>query len=152
MTSLSSQAALRSDARVLIVDGQVSVAHLVAKIFRLTGLPNTDVAFDTLTARNQIEAHLPDIVILDARIAPTRASAFITLVRRLTNDQAFIYVMTTSKNSEALDAAIEAGVSGFLLKPFTPADLSMKLTACIERSRSTAQWQEGDQKPSVVID
>jgi PleD family two-component response regulator len=118
---------MRSNARVLIVDGQVSVAHLVAKIFRLTGLANVDVAFDTLTARNHLETQLPDIVVLDARVSPTRATAFITLVRRLTHDRALIFVMTTSKHSDLLDAAIEAGVSGHLLKPFSPSDLQSKL-------------------------
>ncbi len=70
------------------MDGQVTVARLVAKISEFAGLPNTEIAFDTPTAREQMEARPPDIVILDARIAPMNATAFITLTRKLTKGQA----------------------------------------------------------------
>jgi two-component system chemotaxis response regulator CheY len=142
-----------AEARVLIVDGQVNVARLVAKIFGVAGLPNTDVAFDTPTAREQMEARPPDIVILDARIAPMNVTAFITLARKLTNGQAVTLMMTTSRTAEGVDAAREAGVDGILVKPFTPSDLRSELTLAKERKRSSpARNRERAQQADVVLD
>lgn len=142
-----------ADARVLIVDGQVSVARLVAKIFGVAGLQNTQVAFDTPTARDQMEVGTPDIVILDARIAPMNVTAFITLARKLTNGQALTLMMTTSRTAAVVDAAQEAGVDGILLKPFTPADLRAELMLAKERKRSSpTRNRERFQDPHVVLD
>lgn len=125
----------QSNTRILIVDGQVAVARLVAKIFGMAGLPHTDIAFDTLTARSQIEATPPDIVVVDARVAPTRVTAFVTLVRRLTDNRALTFVMTMSRSAEVVEVANEAGVDGILLKPFTPDDLRAQMSAATEKKR-----------------
>ena len=140
-----------SDARILIVDGQVAVARLVAKIFGVAGLSNTDVAFDTPTARGQMEARTPDIVILDARIAPMRATAFITLARKLTNDRVITLMMTTSRSAAVVDAAHEAGVDGILLKPFTPADLTAQLAEASERKQTPPIPRRTDPRQNAVI-
>jgi two-component system chemotaxis response regulator CheY len=126
-----------AQARILIVDGQVTVARLVAKIFGVAGLPNAHIAFDTPTGREQMEARAPDILIVDARIAPMNVTAFITLARKLTNGQTVTLMMTTSKTAEVVDAAREAGVDGILVKPFTPSDLRSELTLAKERKMSS---------------
>ena len=142
---------LRSDARVLIVDGQVAVARLVAKIFGSAGLTNSDVAFDTLTARGQIEATAPDIAVIDARVGPIRVTAFIMLVRRLTDNRALTFVMTTSRTGEMVEAAGEAGVDGVLLKPFTPADLSAQIAAAVERKHAFPHGKWDHSRQTVVV-
>lgn len=141
---------LRSDARVLIVDGQVAVARLVAKIFGAAGLMNSDVAFDTLTARGQIEAAAPDIAVIDAHAGPMRVTAFITLVRRLTENRALTFVMTTSRTAEVVDAAGEAGVDGILLKPFSPNDLRTQLAAAVERKHAVPHDKWDPSRRNVV--
>ncbi|WP_267359379.1 MULTISPECIES: response regulator [unclassified Methylobacterium] len=143
---------LRSDARVLIVDGQVAVARLVAKICGSAGLSNTDVAFDTLTARGQIEADTPDVVVIDARAAPMRVTAFITLVRRLTDGRALTFLMTTSRTAEAVEAASEAGVDGVLLKPFTPGDLRAEIAAATGKRQAfpRKRWDQSEQNVVAI--
>jgi len=141
---------LRSDARVLIVDGQVAVARLVAKIFNTAGLMNSEVAFDTLTARGQIEATIPDIAVIDARAGPMRVTAFITLVRRLTDGRAMTFVMTTSRTAEVVEAAGEAGVDGVLLKPFTPDDLREQIAAASEKKRAFPRGKWDQTRQNVV--
>ncbi len=131
---------LRADSRILIVDGQVTVARLVAKIFGLIGLPNADVAFDTPTARDQMEENIPAVVIFDARISPMNVASFVGILRQITEGQALTLMMTTSTASAIVEKAREAGVDGILLKPFTPKDLKTQLALAIEgRKVSTAR-------------
>ena len=141
---------LRSDARVLIIDGQVAVARLVAKICGSAGLTNANVAFDTLTAREQIETDAPDLVVIDARAAPMRVTAFITLVRRLTDGQALTFVMTTSRTAETVEAAAEAGVDGILLKPFTPGDLRAEIAAAAGKKQAVSHGVLAQSQQSFV--
>lgn len=141
------------DSCILIVDGQVAVARLVAKIFGVVGLANTNLAFDTPTAREHLEAKAPDIVIVDARIAPMAVTAFITLIRKLTGGQAITLMMATSKTAQIVDAACEAGVDGILLKPFTPSDLREQLVMASRKKKSIPpRGRDVVQQDVVVLD
>lgn len=144
---------LRADSRILIVDGQIAVARLVAKIFGLIGLPNADVAFDTPTARDQMEENVPAVVIFDARISPMNVTSFIGMSRQLTGGQALTIMMTTSTTSAIVEKAREAGADGILLKPFTPKDLKAQLSRAIEsRKVSAARTSDVPQQNTVSLD
>lgn len=118
---------LPSDAHVLIIDNHAVVARLMAKIFGLIGISQTELAFDSQTAHSQLKLIRPDIVVIDANIAPTRAPVLIALVRALTDGRAVTILTTTSLNAEVVQAARGAGVDEVLLKPFTPNDLRARL-------------------------
>ena len=90
-------------------------------------------------------------MVIDARVGPMRVTAFIMLVRRLTDNRALTFVMTTSRTGEMMEAAGEAGVDGVLLKPFTPADLSAQIAAAVERKRAFPHGKWDHSRHTVVM-
>nr|WP_137830261.1 response regulator [Methylobacterium sp. L1A1] len=142
---------LRSDAQVLIVDGHVAVARLVAKIFGLIGLSEAELAFNSLDAHKQLKRLQPDIVVVDANIAPSRAPMLIALIRALTDGKAVTLLTTTSLDTEIVRAAREAGVDDVLLKPFTPNDLRARLLSAKAEYASANASQQSRQQGNVTF-
>jgi DNA-binding NarL/FixJ family response regulator len=109
--------------RVLLVDDEAMVRVGLRMV--LTAEPDIEVvgeAVDGATAEEQAVALAPDVVLMDVRMPRVDG---IEGARRVLAavPSARVVVLTTFGEDEYVEAALRAGVSGFLLKVSSPEDL-----------------------------
>jgi DNA-binding NarL/FixJ family response regulator len=109
--------------RVLIVDDDPLVRTGLAMIIR--GSPDLTVvgeAADGAEVAAVVDAHAPDVVLMDIRM-PTLDGLAATELLRARPDPPEIIVLTTFDADEYVLRALRAGASGFLLKHTPPAEI-----------------------------
>jgi len=109
--------------RVLIVDDDPLVRTGLAMIIR--GSPDLTLvgeAADGAEVAAVVDAHAPDVVLMDIRM-PTLDGLAATELLRARPDPPEIIVLTTFDADEYVLRALRAGASGFLLKHTPPAEI-----------------------------
>ncbi len=122
--------------RILIVDDQKSMRSLIKTHLRSMGYRgpiieavNGKEGFRNL--REQFDSLLPvDLVISDWNMPDTPGIEFLRMVRAVPEFMNLPFLMITAEAlpNQILEAA-QAGVSQYILKPFTPATIKEKLIA-----------------------
>lgn len=125
-------------ARILIVEDEPSITELIALNLRLAGfVPLT--AADVAQARAQIDAALPDLILLDWML-PDQSG--VDLARRLradsrTRDLPIIMITARAAESDKL-GGFDAGADDYITKPFSPRELIARIRALLRRSAPDA--------------
>jgi DNA-binding NarL/FixJ family response regulator len=108
---------------VLIVDDDPLVRAGLAMIIRGSpGLTVVGEAADGAEVAAAVDAHAPDVVLMDIRM-PALDGLAATELLRARPDPPEIIVLTTFDADEYVLRALRAGASGFLLKHTPPADI-----------------------------
>jgi DNA-binding NarL/FixJ family response regulator len=116
-------AEVNAPVRVLIVDDDPLVRTGLAMIIR--GSPDLTLvgeAADGAEVAAVVDAHAPDVVLMDIRM-PTLDGLAATELLRARPDPPEIIVLTTFDADEYVLRALRAGASGFLLKHTPPAEI-----------------------------
>ena len=109
----------------LIVDDSSVIRKVARRI--LEGLDFQIVeAEDGEKAMEVCKRGMPDAILLDWNMPVMDGLTFVKEVRTTNKDIPIVMITTESERSRVI-VAIEAGVSDYLVKPFTADDLSAKL-------------------------
>lgn len=109
--------------RVLVVDDDALVRSALAMVLGGdTGITLVGEATDGDEVAAAIDAHAPDVVLMDVRMPRMDGLAALELLRRQPRAPAVI-VLTTFHADDQVLRALRAGASGFLLKDTRPADI-----------------------------
>lgn len=118
----------RQPPRLVIVDDHPSyVEGLATLMTKLADLEIVAVAYDADTALAQVEAHQPDLVLMDIRL-PERSGIDVTEKIRAQYPTVKVVILTASDEPSDVQEAMRVGACGYLLKQ---SDVG-KLTAAIE--------------------
>lgn len=115
--------------RVLLADDEAMIRAGVRAI--LSAAPDVEVvaeAADGHQAVEQTRAYRPDVVLLDIRMPVLDGLSAAAELRRVAPETAVV-MLTTFDEDEYVAAALEAGVSGFLLKSGDPYELMAAVRA-----------------------
>ncbi|WP_188194155.1 response regulator [Nonomuraea sp. SYSU D8015] len=118
--------------RVLLADDEAMIRAGVRAI--LSATPDVEVvaeAADGHEAVEQARAYRPDVVLLDIRMPVLDGLSAAAELRRVVPETAVV-MLTTFGEDEYVAAALEAGVSGFLLKSGDPYELMAAVRAAHE--------------------
>src|SRR6187402_3070103 len=111
--------------RVLIVDDHLSVAEsLQALLSRQDDLDVGDIAINGETAIRLAADHPPQVVLMDQNLLGESGVAVATKILA-THPGTAVVMLTGGMTQDELVAAVEAGVSGYLMKA-TPASEIVK--------------------------
>ncbi len=117
------------NAHILVVEDEPAIGELIAVNLRHAGYTAV-VAPDATTARQQIDATLPDLVLLDWMLPDTSG---IDLARRLRADprtRLLPIIMLTARAQEGDKlTGFEVGVDDYITKPFSPRELLARVKA-----------------------
>ncbi len=120
------------DTHVLVVDDMLTMRKLVAKTCRELGFTKISDAADGVLAWEAIQAANPPIGLIVSDWNMPNATG-LDLLKRIRADSRFgklPFVMVTAEAEQhQLVEAIKAGVSNYVIKPFTPEILKEKLEA-----------------------
>ena len=114
---------------VMIVDDQEAVRDSVRLMLRALGFGAIVEAANGEAAKEQFLIRPPDLVICDINMTPTNGFAFVKWVR-LKNSGSLrtpVLFLTSHTEREVVMKAKDLGIDGFLVKPVTNADLTLRV-------------------------
>src|ERR687895_740008 len=107
--------------RILIAEDETIIRLDLRKLLEDAGHEVCAEARDGVEAVDLVESHQPDLAILDVKMPRLDG---IEAARRILDERPIPIVMLTAYGQDELvSRAVEAGVFGYLVKPFREADL-----------------------------
>ncbi|PWI35091.1 chemotaxis protein CheY [Vibrio albus] len=120
--------------KILIVDDFSTMRRIVKNLLRDLGFNNTQEADDGLTALPMLKNGEFDFVVTDWNMPGMQG---IDLLRNIRADDELkhlpVLMITAEAKREQIIEAAQAGVNGYIVKPFTAATLKEKLDKIFER-------------------
>jgi DNA-binding response OmpR family regulator len=133
MPTASSDSAIPT-APILVVDDDAKIVRLVRTYLERDGF-SVVTASDGPAALDAIETHQPALVVLDLMLPELDGRAVIRAVRR--DDEAGrTPILVLSARSSTIDriAGLEEGADDYLPKPFSPAELVLRVKSILRRT------------------
>jgi two-component system, OmpR family, phosphate regulon response regulator PhoB len=120
-------------ARILVVEDEVAIAELVAINLRHAGHEVT-VAADAAQAQLELDAVLPDLVILDWMLPGQSGLGLARQWRSAARTRDLPIIMLTARAEESDKVAgLDAGADDYLAKPFSTQELMARMRAVLRR-------------------
>ncbi len=130
-------------APILVVDDDAKIVRLVRTYLERDGFMVV-TASDGPGALDAIERHAPALVVLDLMLPGLDGRAVIRAVRR-DEESGRTPILVLSARSSTLDriAGLEDGADDYLPKPFSPAELVLRVKSILRRTASAPAAQDG---------
>jgi len=122
-------------AHLLVVDDDERLLALLQRFLSRSG-HLVSVAADTAVAKEKIRSLDFDLIVLDVMLPGQDGIAFTAELRRTTDVP--ILLLTAKGEGEDRIAGLEAGADDYLVKPFEPRELLLRIATILKRTRATA--------------
>ncbi|TVP58327.1 MAG: chemotaxis protein CheY [Halomonadaceae bacterium] len=120
--------------KILIVDDFSTMRRIIRNLLRDLGFSNTDEADDGNTALPMLKTGKYDFLVTDWNMPGMTGMELLKTVRADDNLKSLPILMVTAEaKREQIVAAAQAGVNGYVVKPFTAAVLKDKIEKIFER-------------------
>lgn len=130
----SPEGALDKNMKVLVVDDFSTMRRIVKNLLRDLGFTNIQEADDGSTALPMLQGGDFDFVVTDWNMPGMQG---IDLLKAIRADASLAHIpvlmVTAEAKKEQIVMAAQAGVNGYIVKPFTAATLKTKLDKIFER-------------------
>ncbi|MDB2705156.1 chemotaxis response regulator CheY [Pseudomonadota bacterium] len=120
--------------KILVVDDFSTMRRIIKNLLRDLGFNNTVEADDGLTALPILQAGGIDFLVTDWNMPGMQGIDLLKAVRADENLSTIPVLMVTAETKrEQIIVAAQAGVNGYVVKPFTAATLKEKIDKIFER-------------------
>ena len=135
---------------ILVVDDDAKIVRLVRTYLERDGF-SVVTAADGPTALDAIERHRPALVVLDLMLPELDGRAVVRAVRS-DEEAAATPILMLSARGSTVDriAGLEDGVDDHLPKPFSPAELVLRVKSILRRSAAPLAADQGPPDPARV--
>ncbi|WP_444544499.1 chemotaxis response regulator CheY [Saccharospirillum salsuginis] len=120
--------------KILVVDDFSTMRRIVKNLLRDLGFSNTHEADDGTTAWPMLQSGDFDFVVTDWNMP---GMSGIDLLKKIRADERLkttpVLMVTAEAKRDQIVAAAQAGVNGYVVKPFTAAALKEKIEKIFER-------------------
>jgi two-component system chemotaxis response regulator CheY len=125
---------LNKNMKILVVDDFSTMRRIIKNLLRDLGFNNTQEADDGSTALPMLQKGDFDFVVTDWNMPGMQGIDLLKAIRADDNLKHLPVLMVTAEaKREQIIAAAQAGVNGYVVKPFTAATLKEKLEKIFER-------------------
>ena len=125
--------------KILIVDDFSTMRRIIKNLLRDLGFANTSEADDGVTALPLLQSNQFDLLVTDWNMPGMTG---IELLKEVRNDDRLkhlpVLMVTAEAKREQIIEAAQAGVNGYVVKPFTAAALKEKIDKIFERLEGAA--------------
>ncbi|WP_435274260.1 chemotaxis response regulator CheY [Psychrobium sp. nBUS_13] len=123
--------------KILVVDDFSTMRRIIKNLLRDLGLTNTQEADDGQTALPMLKEGDFDFVVTDWNMPGMQGIDLLKHIRADENLKHLPVLMVTAEaKREQIIAAAQAGVNGYIVKPFTAGTLKEKLDKIFQRIES----------------
>ncbi|MEE9343499.1 MAG: chemotaxis response regulator CheY [Gammaproteobacteria bacterium] len=131
---------MKKDMKILVVDDFSTMRRIIKNLLRDLGFTNIDEADDGSTGLPKLQNGNFDFLVTDWNMPGMTGIELLKAVRADENLSSLPVLMVTaeSKREQIIEAA-QAGVNGYIVKPFTAATLKEKIDKIFERIEATAE-------------
>jgi len=120
--------------KFLVVDDFSTMRRIVRNLLKELGYTNVDEAEDGAIALQKLQGGGFDFVVTDWNMPNMTGLELLHAVRANAQLKALPVLMVTAEaKKENIVAAAQAGASGYIVKPFTAATLSEKISKIFEK-------------------
>ncbi len=120
--------------KILVVDDFSTMRRIIKNLLRDLGFTNTDEADDGTTALPKLRTGNFDFLVTDWNMPGMQGIDLLKEVRADANLSSLPVLMVTAEaKKEQIVEAAQAGVNGYIVKPFTAATLKEKIDKIFER-------------------
>ena len=125
---------MRNQPGVLIVEDEPAIAELIAINLRHNGFRPT-WAMDSVSAQRELDAVLPDVVLLDWMLPGESGLTLAKRWRANPRTKAVPIIMLTARGDESdRVAGLDAGADDYIAKPFSTKELVSKVKSLLDIS------------------
>ncbi len=125
---------MNKDMKILVVDDFSTMRRIIKNLLRDLGFSNTDEADDGNTALPMLQTGKYDFLVTDWNMPGMTGIELLQHVRADANLKKLPVLMVTAEaKRDQIVAAAQAGVNGYVVKPFTAAVLKEKIEKIFER-------------------
>ena len=135
--------------KILVVDDEENIRSLIRKYAEFEGF-EVDEAKDGMEAVEKCRAHGYDFIIMDIMMPELDGFSACSKIR----EEKDIPVLMLSARGEEYDRihGFELGIDDYVVKPFSPKELMMRVNAILQRSRRNGTENEKMTFGGLVID
>jgi two-component system phosphate regulon response regulator PhoB len=142
---------MRKLPRVLVVEDEPAIAELIAVNLRHSGFAPT-VVFDGAAAQREIDAVLPDVVLLDWMLPGQSGAELARQWRKQTRTKSVPIILITARSDESDKVqGLDAGADDYITKPFSTQELLARIRAVLRR-RAPEVINDSVQVGSLALD
>jgi two-component system chemotaxis response regulator CheY len=125
---------LDKNMKILVVDDFSTMRRIIKNLLKDLGFTNIQEADDGNTALPMLQQGDFDLVVTDWNMPGMQGIDLLRAIRADVNLKHIPVLMVTAEaKKEQIVAAAQAGVNGYVIKPFTAATLKEKLAKIFER-------------------
>lgn len=125
---------LNKNMKILVVDDFSTMRRIIKNLLKDLGFANIQEADDGSTALPMLQQGDFDFVVTDWNMPGMQGIDLLRAIRADANLKHIPVLMVTAEaKKEQIVAAAQAGVNGYVIKPFTAATLKEKLAKIFER-------------------
>ena len=118
--------------RILVVDDFQTMRRIIINLLRQLGFTNMIEADDGTTGWEKVQSESIDLIISDWNMPKMTGIDFLGKVRTSEAHKKIPFIMVTAEGKrENVIAAVQAGVSNYIVKPFNAMTLKEKLVKVI---------------------
>ena len=120
--------------RILVVDDFATMRKVIKNLLRQTGYQNVTEAEDGVVALEELRSQKIDFIISDWNMPNMTGIELLRAVRADSELSSLPFLMITAESlKDNVLEAVKAGVSNYIVKPFTAEVLSEKIEKIIEK-------------------
>jgi two-component system, OmpR family, phosphate regulon response regulator PhoB len=124
---------MRKLPRVLVVEDESAIAELIAVNLRHNGFAPI-LAFEAEAARREVEAELPDVILLDWMLPGESGVSLARYWRQHERTRQVPILMLTARSDESDKVqGLDAGADDYITKPFSTKELLARIRAVLRR-------------------
>jgi two-component system, OmpR family, phosphate regulon response regulator PhoB len=124
---------MRKLPRVLVVEDEPAIAELIAVNLRHNGFAPT-VVFDGQAAQREIDAVLPEVILLDWMLPGESGATLARRWRQHERTKSVPILMLTARSDESDKVqGLDAGADDYITKPFSTQELLARIRAVLRR-------------------
>ncbi len=124
---------MKHQPRILIVEDEPAIAELIAVNLQHGGFVAV-VAQDSVTAQRELDAVLPDVILLDWMLPGQSGLSLARHWRKQERTKAIPIIMLTARGDEPDKVAgLDAGADDYITKPFSIQELLARIRAVLRR-------------------
>lgn len=121
--------------RIMLVDDSKTMRNIQRNILGQLGYSEIEEACDGQDALSKVVAFKPDLLLVDWNMPNMDGITFVRTIRQKGMKQPVIMVTTESEKSRVVEA-IKAGVTNYIVKPFTPETLGQRVQETVAKVKA----------------